>query len=116
MDDINAASAAGATAGSIAGSIAGAAGAAETVLENVMKVEPMVAGIAGMFVPGLSVVQPWIVLIAPYLEQALDDLSKGNNGDALTGLMQLIQHISKNGANSPILSSNTASASAQGSG
>lgn len=90
-------------AGATAGGIAGAAAAAETVLENVMKVEPMVAGIAGMFVPGVSVVQPWIVLIAPYLEQALDNLSKGNNGDALTGLLQLIQHISKNGANSPIL-------------
>jgi len=111
MGDVNSAAAAGAAAGSIAG----AAAAAETVVENVMKVEPMVAGIAGMFVPGLSVVQPWIVLIAPYLEKALDDLAKGNDGDALTGLMQLIQHISKNGANSPILTPD-ASASAAGSG
>ena len=80
------------------------ASTAEDVVKSVMRVEPMIAGMAGMFVPGLSMVQPWIILIAPYLEQALDDLSKGNNGDALAGLLQLIQHISKNGANSPILS------------
>lgn len=95
---------AGAAAGAVSGSIAGAAAAAESVVQSVMKVEPMVAGIAGMFVPGVALVQPWIVLIAPYLEKALDDLSKGNNGDALTGLLQLIQHVSKNGANSPLLS------------
>ena len=95
--------AAAAGAGAAAGSIAAAAGAAETVVQNVMRVEPMIAGIAGMFVPGLAMVQPWIVLIAPYLEKGLDDLSKGNNGDALAGLLQLIQHISKNGPNSPIL-------------
>lgn len=104
---------AAAAAGAAAGSIAGAAAATENVVSSIMKVEPMIAGIAGMFVPGVAVVQPWIVLIAPYLEKALDDLSKGNNGDALTGLLQLIQHVSKNGANSPILSPD---ASTQGSG
>ena len=103
MGDTSAASLAGASAGAAAGSIAGAAAAAEGVVKEVMKVEPMVAGIAGMFVPGMAIVQPWILLIAPYLEQALDDLSKGNNGDALAGILQLIQHISKNGPNSPIL-------------
>lgn len=114
MVDANAsATEAGAAAGAVSGGIAGAAAAAETVVQNVMKVEPMIAGIAGMFVPGVALVQPWIVLIAPYLEKALDDLSKGNEGDALTGLLQLIQHISKNGANSPIL---TPDASSQGSG
>ena len=108
-------SAAGAAAGAAAGSIAGAAAAAETVVENVMKVEPMVAGIAGMFVPQVALIQPWILMIAPYLERALKDVSNNNNGDALSGLLELIQHISKGQPNSPVLSQ-TPDASTQGSG
>jgi len=98
------------------------AGAAEQVVKDVMRVEPMIAGIAGMFVPGLSLVQPWIVMLAPYLERALDDVSKGNNGDVLSSLIELIQHITKGGPNSPVLSTtigesgNTVSSSARGLG
>lgn len=83
------------------------AGQAETVVKNIMRVEPMLAGMAGMFVPGLSLVQPWIVMIAPYLERALDDLSKNNGGDALTGLLELIQHITSGQPDSPILGNNS---------
>ena len=115
MGDINAASAAGATAGSIAG----AAAAAEKVVEGVMKVEPMIAGGVSMFVPGaapiLAMVQPWIVLAAPYLERALDDVAKGNNGDVLEAFLELMHHVSKGGPNSPILAE-TPDASKQGSG
>jgi hypothetical protein len=89
----------------------------EQTVEQVMKVEPMVAGIAGMFIPGLSMVQPWIVLAAPYLERALKDISTNNGGDVLGAIIELMQHVSKGGPNSPILSMPiTADPSAQGSG
>lgn len=80
------------------------AGAAEEVVKSVMRVEPMIAGIAGMFVPGLSLVQPWIIMLAPYLERALDDIAKGNNGDVLGAFMELIQHLSSGQPNSSVLS------------
>jgi hypothetical protein len=98
------------------GTIAGAAAAAEKVVENVMKVEPTVAGVAGMFVPGMAMVQPWIVLVAPYLERALTDISTSNGGDVLGAVVELLQHVSKGGPNSPVLSAPTASTSTQGSG
>lgn len=86
----------------------GAAAIAEKAVEAVMKVEPMIATGVGMFVPGaapiIAMVQPWLVLAAPFLERALTDISSGNNGDALSSFFELIQHISKGQANSPILS------------
>ena len=106
------------SAGAAAGSIAGAAAAAEEVVKSVMRVEPMVAGIAGMFVPQIALVQPWILMIAPYLEKALDDVSKGQNKDALSGMLDLIQHITKGHPNAAALSPAGPSQdpSAQGSG
>jgi hypothetical protein len=103
-----------AAAGAVAGGIAGAAAAAESVVEGVMKVEPMVAGIAGMFVPQIALVQPWILMIAPYLERALKDIANGHNGDALSGMLELIQHISKGQPNSQVLAA--PDPSTQGSG
>jgi cobalamin synthase len=85
----------------------GAAAVAEKAVEAVMRVEPMIAGGIGMFVPGaapiLVLVQPWIVLAAPFLERALNDVTAGNNGDVLSAFFELIQHISKGQPNSPIL-------------
>lgn len=107
---------AGAAAGAAAGSIAGAAAAAEAVIENVMKVEPMIAGIAGMFVPQVALIQPWILMVAPYLERALKDVSNSNNGDALSGMLELIQHISKGQPNSTVLAQDGLDASKVGSG
>lgn len=90
---------------------AGAAAVAEKVVEDVMKVEPMVVSGVGMFVPGaapiVAMVQPWIVMAAPYLERALTDISQGNGGDVLGAFIELMQHVSKGSANSPILSSIT---------
>jgi hypothetical protein len=99
----------------------GAAAVAEKAVEAVMRVEPMIATGVGMFVPGaapiLAMVQPWIVLAAPFLERALNDVSSGNNGDILTSFFELMQHISKNQPNSPILSGTIAGdPSAVGSG
>jgi hypothetical protein len=84
-------------------SISETAGTVDTVVKNVMRVEPMLAGMAGMFIPGLSLVQPWIVMMAPYLERALDDLSKNNNGDVLSAFLELIQHVIPGQPNSTVL-------------
>ena len=93
------------------------AGEAEKAVEAVMKVEPMIATGVGMFVPGaapiLAMVQPFIVLAAPYLERALTDIAANNGGDALTALIELVQHVSKGQPSSTVLS---ADASQQGSG
>lgn len=87
--------------------IGGIAKTAETVIEDIMKVEPTIASIAGMFVPGaapiVAVVQPAIVAAAPFVENALNSLAAGNGGDALTAFIQLLQHLSPTQPNSPIL-------------
>lgn len=92
--------------------IAGAANTAEKAIEAVMRVEPMIATGVGMFVPGaapiLAVVQPAIVMAAPFIEQALAALAKNNGGDAFSALLELIQHITKGQPNSPVLSSTIA--------
>lgn len=108
------------TVGAI-GSIQAAAAAADKVVRDVMKVEPMVAGIAGMFVPGVAVVQPWIIMAAPYLERALNDIATNNGGDVLNAFMELMQHISAGQPNMAALGpasteDDPPSASAQGSG
>ena len=76
---------------------------ASSVIKNVMRVEPMIAGMAGMFVPGLSMVQPWIVMVAPYLERALDEIAKNNNGDVLGAFLDLIQHLTPGQPDAPAL-------------
>ena len=114
MTEVNAGVGAGLSAA--AGGLAGAAAATETVVENVMKVEPTVAGIAGMFVPQVALIQPWILMIAPYLERALKDVANSHNGDALSALLELTQHISKGQPNSKILNAPSQDPSAQGSG
>lgn len=102
------------------GSIQAAAAAAEKVVTDIMKVEPMVAGIAGMFVPGVAVVQPWIIMAAPYLERALNDIATNNGGDVLTAFMELMQHISAGQPNAmplgPASTEDDPSPSTQGSG
>lgn len=88
-------------------SLSGIAATAESVIENILKVEPTVATIAGMFVPGaapiVAVVQPMILAAAPFVEKALNDLAAGNNGDLMTSFIQLLQHLSPNFPSSPIL-------------
>jgi hypothetical protein len=79
------------------------AGTTEDVVKTVMKVEPMVAGIAGMFIPGLFLVQPWIVMIAPFLEQALEEVKTGNGGAVLPSILDLINHLSKGAPNASAL-------------
>ncbi len=80
----------------------------EKVVEGVMKVEPTIATIVGMFVPGaapiMAMVQPAVLAAAPFVEKALNDLAAGNNGDFMESFIQLLQHLSPNHPNSPILS------------
>lgn len=96
--------------------VAGAAKTAESVVENVMKVEPTVATIAGMFVPGaapiVAIVQPAVLAAAPFVENALNAIAAGNGGDALSAFIELLQHITPGKPNSTTL---TPSASATGS-
>jgi hypothetical protein len=74
-----------------------AAASAEQVVEGVMKVEPVVATIASMFVPDaapiVAVVQPAVLLAAPFVENALKALADGNGGDAMGAFIQLLQHL-----------------------
>lgn len=97
--------------------VSSAAATAEKVVEDVMKVEPVIMGGVGMFVPGAApiaaMVQPWIMMAAPYIERALTDIASNNGGDVLGAFIELMQHVSKGGPNSPILST-PPSAAAQG--
>jgi hypothetical protein len=80
---------------------------AEGVVEGIMKVEPTVATIASMFVPGaapiVAMVQPEVMLAAPFIENALKSLAAGNNGDVLTAFIQLLQHITPGQPNASLL-------------
>lgn len=87
------------------------AGTAEKVISDVMRVEPMIAGAVGMLVPGaapiVAMVQPEIVMLAPFILRALDQLKMGNNGDALSSVFQMIQHLTAGQPNAPVLSDGT---------
>jgi hypothetical protein len=89
------------------GTASSIAATAETVVEGIMKVEPTVATIASMFVPGaapiVAMIQPEVMLAAPFIENALKSLAAGNNGDVLSAFIQLLQHLTPGQANSPIL-------------
>jgi hypothetical protein len=97
------------TAAPTSPTLASVATTAETVIQDILKVEPTVATIAGMFVPGaapvVAVVQPMILAAAPFVEQALNALAAGNGGDVMTSFIQLLQHLTPNQPNSPILAS-----------
>jgi len=84
------------------------AATAEQVVEGVMKVEPTVATIASMFVPGaapiVAIVQPEVMLAAPFIENALKAIAAGNNGDVMTSFIQLLQHITPGQPNASALS------------
>lgn len=87
------------------------AGAASQTMKSVMSVEPMMAGIAGMFVPQVALVQPWVLMIVPYLEKALDNIAASNNGDALAAIIDLIQHLTAGQADAPALANDAAPSS-----
>jgi hypothetical protein len=83
------------------------ASTAEKVLESVMKFEPTVATMAGMFVPGaapvVAMVQPELLILAPFVENALKAIAVGKGGNIADAFIELIQHITPGHPNSPSL-------------
>lgn len=67
----------------------------------------MISTMASMFVPGakpvMAVVHPMVVAAAPFIEQALQNLAAGNNQDAFSAFIQLLQHLTPGQPNSAIL-------------
>jgi hypothetical protein len=80
---------------------------AEAGLEAAVKVEESAAPIISIFVPQMSLVQPWIILLAPFLERALNDIASNNGTDLFNAIPELIQHVSKGMPNSPALNIQT---------
>lgn len=80
------------------------AGQAEQVLEQIMQVEPTIAGVVGMFVPGIGIVQPEVLALAPIVEQALKAVAAGNGGSVVDAVAQVAKHLLPGLPNSPILS------------
>ena len=93
--------------------IKAAAATAEGVVEAIAKVEPMAATMASMFVPGaapvVAMVQPQILIAIPFLERALKDIAASNGGDVMSGMIELLQHLTVGQPNSPILSTESLS-------
>lgn len=83
--------------------IQSAAGQAEKVLEEVARVEPTIASIAGMFIPGVSLAQPYILAALPAVENALKAVAAGNGGDMVDALGTLIKHLLPGHANAAAL-------------
>lgn len=89
--------------------ISGVAATAETVLEDVMKVEPMIANMAGTFggpVVGtaVNVIQPEILFLVPFLENALKQVAGTDNISGQIGaVIELAKHLLPGQPNSPAL-------------
>jgi hypothetical protein len=87
--------------------ISGAAETAEKAVTAIMKMEPMIATMASMLVPGaapvVATVQPMIVMAAPFVERALNSLAAQNGGDAFAAFLDFLNHISPGRPNSVAL-------------
>lgn len=93
-----------------------AAATSEQAVEGFMKVEPMIATMSGIFVPGaapvVAVVQPIVLLAAPFIENALKAIMAGNNGDAIGAFLMLLQHLTPGHRNANALGTDGIPASA----
>jgi len=80
----------------------------DALFQKFMEVEPTISTIASVIVPGaapvVALVQPELLVLAPVIEKALEDLAAGNNGNAASGVLQLIMHLTKGLPNAPALS------------
>jgi hypothetical protein len=87
--------------------VATTAAAVEKGVEAFASIEPTIASVSGMFVPGaapiVALVQPWAPVALNFLERALTDIASSNNTDLFGSFVELLQHISKGGPNSPAL-------------
>lgn len=85
-----------------------AAAAAEKVVEAVAKIEgPLLSGIS-IFVPGAAAVtvplETILPLILPDIENALNAIATGNQGNLWATVAEFINHITKGMPNSSVLS------------
>lgn len=92
--------------------ISGAAATAEQVVTQIAKIEPTVASVVGMFVPGAApielAIQPFVPAILSFAVRALHDIANGNGGDIPAAVIELLQHNTKGQPNSPILTAQAA--------
>lgn len=97
--------------------IKGAAAAVEKGVESFMKIEPTIATVASMFIPGaapvVAMVQPEILIAIPFLEQALRKIAAGQNMDGASAMFELIKHLMPGQSNSTVLSDVPAAPAAQ---
>ena len=84
--------------------LAATAATAETVVEDIMKIEPIVANVAGAFVPGVSAVQSMLMMAAPFVENALKAVAASNGGNTLMAMLEVLNHMTPGMPNSAILS------------
>jgi len=92
--------------------IAGIAGTADQVVKQRAKVEPLVAGIAGAFVPGVNLAQPFIPAILAAADRALGDIAAGNNGDLFQAFLDLLNHMTAGRTAAPALAPTATSSQA----
>lgn len=104
------------TASPAAPSAAQIATTAGSVFNTVMQIEPTVATIAGMFVPGaapvVALVQPWLIGLAPFIERGLNDIATNNNTDLMGAFLAMIQHVTAGQPNAPALTPATGAVTA----
>jgi hypothetical protein len=84
--------------------LAATAATAETVVEDIMKIEPVLANIAGAFVPGVSAVQSMLMMATPFVENALKAVAANNGGNTLMAMLEVLNQLTPGMPNSPTLS------------
>lgn len=84
------------------------AGEAGAIIAEIAKFEPWVSKIIPIIAPQAAGVVPLIDAFAPIIlataARALGDIANGNNGDLLSAMIELFQHLDKNQPNSSVLS------------
>ena len=80
---------------------------ADKVVRTFSTIEPTVATVVGMFVPGaapiVALVQPWAPMALNFLDRALRDIAASNGGDIMSAFIEMMQHVSKGQPNSDVL-------------
>ena len=87
--------------------ISATAATADKVVKEIAKIEPTIAGVTGMFVPGagpfIALAQPWIATGLSYLDRALADIAAKNGGDMAKAFLELLNHLTSGQPNSAAL-------------
>lgn len=80
------------------------AGQVEQTLEKIMEVEPTIASVVGIFVPGIGMIQPEVLALAPIVEKALKAVAAGDNVSVVDAAATVAKHLLPGLPNSSILS------------